>query len=121
MVTSALLDLPSGAAESSDFSGNSNVVAVGSCTSSTVVSTTATAACTTCCDGDSIICRCFKVTKQEVHDAVASGNARTISQLRCETGAASGCMACLCKIKQLLAERAAAIAAEAGELELAAA
>lgn len=106
MVTSALLDLPSGAAESLDFRQSSTVSMSG---------------CATCCDGDSIICRCFKVTKQEVHDAVASGNARTISQLRCETGAATGCMACLCKVKQLLAERAAAIAAEAGELELAAA
>ena len=106
MVTSARLDLPSGAAESLAFGASSTV---------------STGGCTTCCDGDSIICRCFKVTKQEVHDAIADGNARTISQLRCETGAASGCMACLCKIKQLLAERAAAIAAEAGELELAAA
>lgn len=107
MVTSAFLDLPSGAADSLDFSGSSDVVTV--------------TGCTTCCDGDSIICRCFQVTKQEVHEAVASGNARTISQLRCHTGAATGCMACLCKIKQLLAERAAALAVEADELELAAA
>jgi bacterioferritin-associated ferredoxin len=106
MVTSAQFDLPLRAVESLGFGSNSVV---------------STGGCSTCCDGDSIICRCFKVTKQEVHDAVISGNARTISQLRCETGAASGCMACLCKIKQLLAERAAAIAAEAGELELAAA
>ncbi len=107
MVTSSLLDLPSGAAESLGFEAS--------------VSSISATGCETCCDGDSIICRCFKVTKQEVHEAVATGNARTISQLRCQTGAASGCMACLCKIKQLLAERAETIAAEAGELELAAA
>jgi len=107
MVTSAFLDLPSGAADSLGFAETSDVVAVSGCA--------------TCCDGDSIICRCFQVTKQEVHEAVASGNARTISQLRCQTNAGSGCMACLCKIKQLLAERAEALAVEAGELELAAA
>jgi bacterioferritin-associated ferredoxin len=104
MVTSAYLELPTGAADSLDFARNSDVAAGG---------------CATCCDGDSIMCRCFQVTKQEVYDAVASGNARTISQLRCQTNAGSGCMACLCKIKQLLAERAEALAMEAGELEFA--
>ncbi len=106
MVTSAYLDLPLRTADSLSFTGTSDVVAVSGCA--------------TCCDGDSIICRCFQVTKAEVHEAVASGNARTISQLRCQTNAGTGCMACVCKIKQLLAERAEALAMEAGELELAA-
>jgi NAD(P)H-nitrite reductase large subunit len=105
MVTSAINDFPTEIAESFDFSRNSEVVAAGGCA--------------TCCDGDAIICRCFQVTKAEVHEAVASGNARTISQLRCQTNAGTGCMACLCKIKQMLAERAEALAVEAGELELA--
>lgn len=105
MVTSAYLDLPTGAADSFSFAGSSDVPAVGGCA--------------TCCGDDSIVCRCFQVTKQEVYDAVASGNARTISQLRCQTNAGSGCMACLCKIKQLLAERAAVHAPEYAEAELA--
>jgi len=105
MVTSAFLDLPPGLTEAPSF--------VGSVTAETQ------GGCSTCCDGDAIICRCFQVTKAEVHEAVASGNARTISQLRCQTNAGTGCMACLCKIKQLLAERAATIATETGEFELA--
>ncbi len=106
MVTSAINDFPSGIAESVGLAASVTAETVGGCS--------------TCCDGDAIICRCFQVTKAEVHEAVASGNARTISQLRCQTNAGTGCMACLCKIKQLLAERAAMIATEAGELELAA-
>lgn len=105
MVTSAYLDLPSGTADPLGYAGAADV--------STSVG------CATCCGDDSIVCRCFQVTKQEVYDAVASGNALTISQLRCHTDAGTGCMACVCKIKQLLAERAAALAAEAGKLELA--
>ncbi len=105
MVTSALFDFSSETSVSLDLGLSANVASL--------------TGCATCCGDDAIVCRCFQVTKQTVYDAVASGNARTISQLRCETGAGSGCMACLCKIKQLLAERAAVHAPEYAEAELA--
>lgn len=59
------------------------------------------------------LCRCLRVTEEEVRDAIAVANPETVRGVTQACGAGGGCMACHRHIKRLLAEQHAQIAAEA--------
>jgi bacterioferritin-associated ferredoxin len=61
------------------------------------------------CPGD-YVCHCLKITEEMVEDAIAAG-ARTLSDLRVDTGAGDGCTACHVHLKAYLARAIAADAA----------
>jgi bacterioferritin-associated ferredoxin len=63
--------------------------------------------CTEChgtgaCSTGNLICRCMQVTEQQVLDAIAAGHARSVQDLRCETGAGTGCMGCHWRLKRMM-------------------
>ena len=54
-----------------------------------------------------IVCRCLKVTAGEVQAAIEQVEAPTVRDVARSTGAGSGCMACHCTLKKLIAQRRA--------------
>lgn len=58
------------------------------------------------------LCRCLRVSEEEVRDAIAVSNPETVRGVTQACGAGGGCMACHRHIKRLLAEQQAQIAAE---------
>lgn len=44
--------------------------------------------------GDTYVCLCMRVTHADLLEAIACRNARTLTDLRRDTGAGDGCMAC---------------------------
>ncbi len=52
-----------------------------------------------------IVCRCLKVTAGEVQEALERTDISTVREVARQTGAGSGCMACHCTLKKLIAER----------------
>jgi bacterioferritin-associated ferredoxin len=55
----------------------------------------------TCCTRDEVgscssrlVCRCLRVTESVVLNALTTGGARSLKELRQETGAGDGCTAC---------------------------
>ena len=59
------------------------------------------------------LCRCLRVSEEEVRDAIAVTNPETVRGVTQACGAGGGCMACHRHIKRLLAEQQTQIAAEA--------
>ena len=59
------------------------------------------------CDAakDPVLCRCLQVSRSQVVDCIAVSGAETVRQVAVMTGAGSGCLACHCRIKELLAAR----------------
>jgi bacterioferritin-associated ferredoxin len=49
-----------------------------------------------------MICRCLRVTEQVLVEAFASGDIRTLKDIRSHTGAGDGCMACHQRLKSYL-------------------
>lgn len=62
-------------------------------------------------DADPILCRCLQVTRSQVVDCIAVSGAETVLEVRGLCGAGAGCLACHCRIKELLATRTRANAA----------
>lgn len=54
---------------------------------------------------EQVICRCLQVTESQVVDCIAVSGAETVREVAGMTGAGSGCLACHCQIKELLAAR----------------
>lgn len=61
------------------------------------------------CPGD-YVCHCLKITEEMIQDAIAMG-ARTLSDLRLDTGAGDGCTCCHVHLNAYLAR---AIVADQG-------
>lgn len=59
------------------------------------------------------LCRCLRVTEDEVRDAIAVDNPETVRGVTQACGAGGGCMACHRHIKRLISEQQARISAEA--------
>jgi NAD(P)H-nitrite reductase large subunit len=55
---------------------------------------------------DKIICNCLKVTAGTVIEALGSGCVRTLGDLKRETGAGDGCMACHRALRRYLDQNA---------------
>ena len=51
-----------------------------------------------------VVCRCLKVTEEQIVVAITTLEVRTLRELRQTTGAGDGCTACHRKLKALLAE-----------------
>lgn len=60
------------------------------------------------------LCRCLRVTEQEVRDACAAGVVEEVRDAMHATGAGTGCMACRCALRDLIedCQRRRAAAAE---------
>lgn len=61
------------------------------------------------CPGD-YVCHCLKITEEMVEDAIALG-ARSLSDLRVDTGAGEGCTGCHVRLNAYIARAVAADAA----------
>jgi NAD(P)H-nitrite reductase large subunit len=59
------------------------------------------------CDShaDPLLCRCLQVHRSLVVDCIAVTGAETVREVGEATGAGRGCLACHCRIKELLAAR----------------
>lgn len=66
------------------------------------------------CESDPLVCRCLQVCRSQIIDCIAVTGAETVREVGSHTGAGRGCLACHCRIKELLKARTAATAA-AGE------
>jgi NAD(P)H-nitrite reductase large subunit len=64
------------------------------------------------CDAhsDPLVCRCLNVTRSQIVDCIAVTGAESVREVRDLTGAGKGCLACHCRIKELLAVRTGAAA-----------
>lgn len=62
-------------------------------------------------DADPLLCRCLQVYRSQVVDCIAVTGAETVREVGEETGAGRGCLACHCRIKELLAARTRSTAA----------
>lgn len=66
----------------------------------------------TCCSSacatrsDKIVCACLRVTAAELTEALATREIRTLKDLRCQTGAGDGCMACHRLLRRYLEQHA---------------
>jgi len=65
------------------------------------------------CDAhsDPLVCRCLQVHRSQVVDCIAVSGAETVREVAELTGAGKGCLACHCRIKELLAVRTRATVA----------
>ena len=57
---------------------------------------------------DAVLCRCLQVNKSQVETAIAVGGCHSVRDVSHATGAGKACMACHCRIKQLLRDAHAA-------------
>ena len=53
-------------------------------------------------DDDRIICRCYRVTRREIVDAVRNDDLRTVEEVTAKTNAGGGCSSCYDDIRELL-------------------
>jgi NAD(P)H-nitrite reductase large subunit len=60
---------------------------------------------------DNLLCRCLQVRRSTVIDCIAVTGAETVREIAQHTGAGSGCNACHCRIRELLACRTSAVVA----------
>ncbi len=60
-----------------------------------------------------IVCHCLRVSRTEINEAIDSGEVRTVRCVMRKTRAGSGCMACHCTIRRMLAEAQSANSADA--------
>lgn len=56
-------------------------------------------------ESDPLVCRCLQVCRSQIVDCIAVTGAESVRDVSGHTGAGSGCLACHCRIKNLLAER----------------
>jgi NAD(P)H-nitrite reductase large subunit len=64
------------------------------------------------CDAaDPLVCRCLQVCRSQIVDCIAVSGAETVREVAELTGAGKGCLACHCRIKELLATRTRAVVA----------
>ena len=56
---------------------------------------------------DATLCHCLRISHAEVTDCIAVTGAESVGEVAQQTGAGSGCMACHCRIRELLATRTA--------------
>jgi NAD(P)H-nitrite reductase large subunit len=56
-------------------------------------------------EADPLLCRCLQVHRSQVVDCIAVTGAETVREVGEMTGAGRGCLACHCRIKELLAAR----------------
>lgn len=54
---------------------------------------------------DRIVCHCLRVSETQVVDSIAVAGCETVRDVMQEIGAGSGCTACHCRIRELLAVR----------------
>jgi NAD(P)H-nitrite reductase large subunit len=64
----------------------------------------------TCDNADPVVCRCLQVCRSQIVDCIAVTGAETVREVVVQTGAGSGCLACHCRIKELLAARTRSVA-----------
>lgn len=56
------------------------------------------------CPVKQYVCRCLRVTDQDVREAMAAGAGCDLADLMKHTGAGTGCMACRASIRKLVAD-----------------
>lgn len=54
---------------------------------------------------EATLCRCLRITREQVVDCIAVTGAETVREVGAQTGAGTGCMSCHCRIRELLACR----------------
>lgn len=59
-----------------------------------------------------VLCHCLQITVGEVRQAVASGEVRSLCDIRQQTGAGTGCTACHRRIRQFLEQETGRAACE---------
>jgi bacterioferritin-associated ferredoxin len=52
-----------------------------------------------------MLCRCLRVTVDEVREVVSTHGARNVSEIAQHTGAGSGCTACHRRLRQVIVEQ----------------
>ena len=57
-------------------------------------------------ESDVLVCRCLRVSRAVLTDAIDTLGLASLKEVRCHTGAGAGCMCCHGRIKQLLREAA---------------
>jgi NAD(P)H-nitrite reductase large subunit len=57
--------------------------------------------------GEKIVCACLRVTAGTLMEALGTGSVQTLKDLKRETGAGDGCMACHRLLRRYLDEHAA--------------
>ena len=62
---------------------------------------------------ENTLCHCLRISALQVTDCIAVTGAETVSEVADHSGAGSACMACHCRIRELLATRTAADASVA--------
>lgn len=55
-------------------------------------------------DRNEIICNCMQVTRGEIIDAIKNKGLKTVQEIQDETGAGTGCGACVEEIEEILKE-----------------
>ena len=55
---------------------------------------------------EKLLCHCLRVSTAQVEVAIEVGAAQTVRDVSKQTGAGRACMACHCRIKELLRQRA---------------
>lgn len=53
---------------------------------------------------EKVICHCLGVTESDIRTAVANGSVQCIKSVMTETGAGTGCTACIRRINQMIGE-----------------
>jgi len=53
---------------------------------------------------DPVICRCLRVTKSQIVDAVVLYGCETVREVTCTNKAGGGCNACHCRIRELISQ-----------------
>lgn len=51
-----------------------------------------------------IVCHCLRVSRTEINEAIDAGEVQTVKCVMRKTRAGSGCMACHCTIRRMLAD-----------------
>lgn len=57
---------------------------------------------------DNVLCRCLQIQESQVVDCIAVTGAESVREVSVHTGAGAGCMACHCRIRELIGCRMAA-------------
>lgn len=57
---------------------------------------------------DKVLCHCLQIPESQVVDCIAVTGAESVRDISLHTGAGAGCMACHCRIRELIGCRIAA-------------
>lgn len=58
------------------------------------------------------VCHCLQVTEAEIVEIVCTGEAASLREIRCRTGAGGGCTACHFRIERMIEQHCPASAQE---------